>query len=134
MLEKNERAIKNRQSRHTAIVGQKTTEQRQKKRGLHYTSMYSTSTHSHFYTCALTNYGKFPKIKHYQKFVKYIMIEYVECNSFIPLIIFRSSNPDVLRLLNRLDGKPDQPINLQNNDPYMYSYDIRKVLEYYEKR
>lgn len=45
-----------------------------------------------------------------------------------------SSNPDVLRLLNRLDGKPDQPINLQNNDPYMYSYDIRKVLEYYEKR
>ncbi|CAG2212130.1 HEXA_B [Mytilus edulis] len=45
-----------------------------------------------------------------------------------------SSNPDVLKLLNQLDGKPDQPINLQNNDPYMYSYEIRKVLEYYEKR
>ncbi|KAK3085925.1 hypothetical protein FSP39_010784 [Pinctada imbricata] len=45
-----------------------------------------------------------------------------------------SSNPDVLKLLNTLNGKPDAPINLQNNDPYMYSYDIRKVLEFYEKR
>ncbi|XP_069112408.1 uncharacterized protein [Argopecten irradians] len=45
-----------------------------------------------------------------------------------------SSNPEVLRLLNKLDGKPDEPINLQNVDPYMYSYDIRKVLEFYEKR
>jgi hypothetical protein len=55
-------------------------------------------------------------------------------STYITEVFFRSSNPDVLRLLNRLDGKPDQPINLQNNDPYMYSYDIRKVLEYYEKR
>ncbi|XP_033755247.1 uncharacterized protein LOC117338139 [Pecten maximus] len=45
-----------------------------------------------------------------------------------------SSNPEVLQLLNKLDGKPDEPINLQNVDPYMYSYDIRKVLEFYEKR
>jgi hypothetical protein len=71
----------NRQSRDTAIVDQKTTEQRQKKKGLHYTSIYSTSTHSHFYTCALTNYGKFPKIKLYQKFCKIYNDEYVECNS-----------------------------------------------------
>lgn len=46
----------------------------------------------------------------------------------------RSSNPDVLKLLNQLNGKPNEPINLQNVDPYMYSYDIRKVLEYYEQR
>lgn len=46
----------------------------------------------------------------------------------------RSSNPDVLKLLNQLNGKPNDPINLQNVDPYMYSYDIRKVLEYYEQR
>lgn len=45
-----------------------------------------------------------------------------------------SSNPDVLKLLNQLNGKPNEPINLQNVDPYMYSYDIRKVLEYYEQR
>ncbi|XP_062566869.1 uncharacterized protein LOC134229181 [Saccostrea cucullata] len=45
-----------------------------------------------------------------------------------------SSNPEVLKLLNQLNGKPNEPINLQNVDPYMYSYDIRKVLEFYEQR
>ncbi|KAK3603826.1 hypothetical protein CHS0354_042831 [Potamilus streckersoni] len=43
-----------------------------------------------------------------------------------------SSNPEVLRLLAQLQGK--QNIEVKQNDPYYYSYDIRKVLEYYVTR
>ncbi|KAL3860369.1 hypothetical protein ACJMK2_010505 [Sinanodonta woodiana] len=43
-----------------------------------------------------------------------------------------SSNPEVLRLLAQLQGK--QNVEVKPNDPYYYSYDIRKVLEYYVTR
>ncbi|KAJ8302882.1 hypothetical protein KUTeg_019278 [Tegillarca granosa] len=65
------------------------------------------------------------------RFLRNLFNEIIHRNICIS-VVMRSSNPDVLRLLNTLDGKPDQPINLQNVDPYMYSYDIRKVLEHYE--
>ncbi|KAL5021202.1 hypothetical protein ScPMuIL_000357 [Solemya velum] len=43
-----------------------------------------------------------------------------------------SSNPEVLRLLARLEGRPENQYEKSNSD--MYSFDIRKVLEYYENR
>lgn len=46
-----------------------------------------------------------------------------------------SSNPEVLRLLAKLEGRPESYAEgPKNNDPYFYSYDIRKVLEFYVKR
>ena len=49
--------------------------------------------------------------------------------------VCRSSNPEVLRLLAKLEGRPESYAEgHRNNDPYFYSYDIRKVLEYYVKR
>ena len=41
----------------------------------------------------------------------------------------------MLRLLAKLEGRPESYAEgPKNNDPYFYSYDIRKVLEYYVKR
>lgn len=78
---------------------------------------------------------KIPECWKYIYWFRNVQISIILIHALIFLDFFnRSSNPDVLKLLNQLNGKPNDPINLQNVDPYMYSYDIRKVLEYYEQR
>ena len=47
-------------------------------------------------------------------------------------LYFRSSNPEVLKLLSKLEGRPET--DHHRTDPYYYSYDIRKVLEFYVQR
>ncbi|XP_060596365.1 uncharacterized protein LOC132750412 isoform X1 [Ruditapes philippinarum] len=49
----------------------------------------------------------------------------------VPMTCWQS-NSEVTKFLAKLEGKPETEI--RNSDPYYYSYDIRKVLEYYVTR
>ncbi|XP_045192314.2 uncharacterized protein LOC123548818 isoform X3 [Mercenaria mercenaria] len=49
----------------------------------------------------------------------------------VPMTCWQS-NLEVTKFLAKLEGKPESDI--RNTDPYYYSYDIRKVLEYYVTR
>lgn len=49
----------------------------------------------------------------------------------VPMTCWQS-NSEVTKFLAKLEGKPES--ELRSQDPYYYSYDIRKVLEYYVTR